>query len=100
MLGKKVTVEIRDLTIFSFVILLCLSVYAATVYSVLGNVSSLLLQLGLYESADYVGVVGVSVVVISIVLMVLYYFVVGTILKRLNKANKWKEKNVDNNITS
>lgn len=97
---KKSTVEIRDLTIFSFIVLLCLAIYAVTVYVVLSNVSHLLLELQLYDSAVYVGYAGASAIIISLVMMVLYYFVIGTILKRLNKANKWKEKHVDNNLAS
>ena len=86
-----IKVEIRDLTIFMLVMVMSIIVYGITNFVLLSNSCQVAFRLGDVETGKWLGWSAVSALILSLIMIILFLAVLGTILKRLNKRNQWVE---------
>jgi hypothetical protein len=89
---KPVKVEIRDLATFTIVMIISVLVFGVANFIVLINASYVEFTQGNIEVANFLAYSAIAVLLLSILLLFVFFAVIGTILKRLNKANQWVEK--------
>lgn len=89
---KQVRVELRDMTVFMIVMIGSVLVYGVANAIVLYDCSYYEFRQGNIEAGRWLGYSAQGALLLSALLIAVFFAVLGTILKRLNKHNEWADK--------